>query len=172
MSDQKTVKLIAGRLGSRRFDIVIILIGDNDVVENKGDSGLLAARIWAIASWWRVRAQANAVYVCGVVPRFPRSDGRLGRYPFVADYNRWALELNSELKKGAGAKGSFFWRHNFLVCSDNAADLESKCKKYIAGDGVHLNDKGHFLLYKSLQRLLAGHSRRQKTAVEVGFSYV
>ena len=161
--NNNTVELIARRLGRRRFDVVVIAMGDNDVVSHGNDIGLLAARIEAVAGLFRARAGAEAVYVGSVFPRFPRTDGRVCRYPYDPSYNRLAQLLNVELERSLSGQ-CVFWKHVFARFPDDSVQIQGSRNKFgracVERDGVHLNGAGNFKFYKSLQALLIGHFRR------------
>ena len=151
-----TVQYIARRLTMKKFDVVVMMLGDNDVQSCKDDLHGLASRILAVAALFKSRARADAIYITAMFPRYPRADGTSGRYPVEPKYNAWAQSVNQDLKsESAQIPGVAFWQNGFSDPSEYG-----KRNGYIGSDGVHLTEAGQCRLYKSVRRLLTGHLGR------------
>ena len=106
--DNNTVNCIATRLSVRHYDIVVIMLEYNDDVVSQGDNiELIVGRLGSVAALFRTCAGAETVYVGDMFPRFPRTDGRIGRYSYKMSYNHLAQLLNIELEKSLSGQCLF-----------------------------------------------------------------
>ena len=150
-------------LPAARPEVVIMLIGDNDIASDAQveDADELASQLVAMASLLRAKSRAQAVYICQLMPRFPSGFSN-PRHPFNPQYNEIARTVNEAVERQVRTvPGLRFWAHRFVASpSANARRANALQRRFVAKDGVHLNKKGLVVLYKSLRDLLTGHRRR------------
>ena len=139
-------------------DIIVLLIGDNDLADGTPEE--ISAHIVSTASLLSRRYKA-VVCVGQLFPRFPPHTPNR-RWPFQAGYNQAAHAINRILAcEIATVDGLRFWHHEFVAFPAVSENKRKRCEAYYLQDGVHLNDSGNFLLYRSIQKLLLHARPRQ-----------
>jgi lysophospholipase L1-like esterase len=99
------IRLDLSKVSDYQPDIVVLIIGDNDVKAGSSAEEI-AYKIISLVSVLHARYQVTSVIVCGLLPRFPR-------YHRWWDYNVCASTVNDilshELQRFTYSK---FWSHN------------------------------------------------------------
>lgn len=140
------------RLRKIEPQVIVLCFGDNDIRRGK-DEEELACLVVAMASLFQNRFGARYVYIAQLMPRF---FGTCNHHWFESTYNTKANRINELLQgKEAALPGIFFWTHKFVRFPSEDLIRAEKISRFMSSaDGVHLNQKGLFKLYKSLASLL------------------
>ena len=149
-----------------RPDILILLLGDNDIGCDKSAEEI-ANRLIALASQLYMGGHVSRIALCQMMPRSraPRAaqrrmggaTGTRNADRYLLSYGQQAREANRLLKEAASSSRFLtFWDHNkkFRFIEDGQSQ-EGK----FAADGIHLAPRAQYQLYKSLRGALLCASR-------------
>ena len=143
----------AGQLATFRPDIVVLMVGCNDITADT-DPEELALCILTMASQMQRNCQCRALVVCQLFPRFWAPHHKY----FCAGYNGKAELVTAILQRETSQmQGVHFWQHSFLTFPDASDQGIVKMKEFFLPDGVHLAPKGNYRLYRSLRQLMLQH---------------
>ena len=135
-------------------EVMVMMVGGNDISFDR-DADEIAAAIETFATVCVNRLAIRRVIVCQVMPRFsapyrllkqvPRSKRREWERRYLSMYRTKAREINRLLGIALFTSRSIrFWDHNGKFKADS-------CDHKYDADGIHLNEKGQWHLYKSLR---------------------
>ena len=144
-----------------RPDILILLLGDNDIrCDTSAEE--IANHLIALASQLYMGGHVSRIVLCQMMPRSRRApraaQHRMGGVTrknadrYLLSYGQQAQEANRLLKEAASSSRFLtFWDHNkkFRFIEDGQSQ-EGK----FAADGIHLAPRGQYQLYKSLRGAL------------------
>ena len=134
--------------GSGQADWAIMILGDNDIGSYDGPRRVAEEILRAsekVKSW----TGAAKVVIFAMFPRFWKP----GHDYFLPDYNEQATAVNNCLRELVdNDRGLFVWSPDKLAVNNRKADRYFDCEG--RNGGVHLNDPGNFLLYRSIKRAL------------------
>ena len=132
-------------------------MGGNDVTE-ESSADEIAFKIITLGTPLVNRCKVGRVVVCALTPRFPMSEFRFKKYgkkeekvrdkQYKSMYKK-AQEFNTILQRELTKYESLsFWDHNgrFSFSMD-----PKNCRDKLGSDGIHMNNKGQYHLYKSLR---------------------
>ena len=138
---------------TERPDVLLIMIGGNDI-DFDTEAGEIASAIEVFASRCVWSFGIRQVIVCKVMPRFkaprrllravPRFERRQWETDYFAMYKSKAREINRLLACSLRSRNVRFWDHSGKFKANT-------CRHKYESDGIHLNDRGHWHLYKSLR---------------------
>lgn len=136
------------RIISNRPHTVVLLIGCNDF-GLPGSDGRVIARDLLAASIRLHNSAGIRVMICRAMPRYrmPKIVGRLHQIAedsYLDKYERDFFDFNVYLGTYAWQYGIGYWDYNGKF---SKAGVWSK----FATDGIHLNDDGQYMLYRSLR---------------------
>ena len=134
------------RLG--QADWAIMVLGDNDIGRYDVPQ-TVAEEIINASEEVKVWTGATKVIICTMFPRFWKP---IHDY-FVPEYNQRAAAVNCCLLELVdNEKGFYVWSTDRLAVNNPKADKYFDCDG--KNGGVHLNDPGNFLFYKSIKRAI------------------
>ena len=145
---------------SRKTDCVILMAGGNDVTE-ESSAEEVAMKIITFCTMLINSCQVRHVVICALTPRFHKSFFRFCKHradikekardqKYKLMYCKKAQEINQILKREvARYKNIVFWDHNGRF--DFTGDRKMSCRDKFGSDGIHLNNKGQYHMYKSLR---------------------
>lgn len=142
----KRMQTVLKKVRQFRPDCVVILLGDNDVRPAKFDTSPeeIAAGLISLVSLLQRRYSVGSIVLCQLLPRF-------SKHRHWKMYNHKAKLVNDIIKRDLSYSYASFWTHNGKF----RFPIEGKgSKDKFLEDGVHLNDKGQYYLYKSLRGAL------------------
>ena len=135
------------RICAARPHTVVLVIGGNDLGLPGGDVRLIARDLLAVCV--RLQNAGIRVVTCRAMPRYcmPKIVGRIhgiGEGDYLKKYWRDLSEFNVYLGTYAWQLGIGYWNFNRQFSKEG---VRSK----FDGDGIHLNDRGQYDLYRSLR---------------------
>ena len=136
MCDGSLEKMVDGAV----YDMIVIQFGGNDYKKFKYRPAKLAKKIIKLAKSLKRICKAQTVVICKILPRFEGNRSFSFSYLQAIEYRSWARTVNKNLKNFA-SDNMIFWNHQ--------RNFGSKKASCFRNDGVHLNQYGQFLLYKS-----------------------
>ncbi|KAL3852046.1 hypothetical protein ACJMK2_015735 [Sinanodonta woodiana] len=157
----KLLRQDMGEVRLRRPDIVVLIIGDNDV---KADTSpeVIAHKIVALGTLLHRKYRVKHVVLCQLMPRFTATLRQVGvskihnRNSVAAGKNykdmycQLAKEVNDIVRSEVLAYPYLtFWEHKRKFAFDRP-----QVREKFRSDGIHLSPKGQWHLYKSLRGAL------------------
>ena len=153
----KIMKYDMHMIKTMRPDCLVLLAGGNDITEET-DVEEVASKIVSFCSILLNTCGVKHVVICALVPRFPATNISFRRHGFSCFDKRLkdklyknmyvfkAQKVNETIEEQVSNNPKIsFWDHNrrFTFNGEKSRD------KFIS-DGVHLNSKGQYHLYKSI----------------------
>lgn len=154
----------------QRTDCIVLMIGGNDVLEDI-TAEEVAFKLLTFGTVLTKKYGIRRVVICALLPRFPKAKSKFKHTSFakrraeIAEdqsyksmYAVKAHEINSILKNEALSYNKIsFWDHNERFYFQGIE--KQSCIDKFNADGVHLNNKGQYHLYRSLRGAVINASK-------------
>ena len=135
-------RLILSKVINKKYDIIIIVGGGNDLDIKEGHPINTAEKMLEMANEFVTKPfpLVKFVTICQIIQR--QKTRRLALSEFQENVKIYNSNMLASCKQNSSL---IFWSHPRINNSRTALEA----------DGVHLNNKGNFLLYHSLKKSLA-----------------
>ena len=148
-STQRLWDLTQKQYESLRADVIVMLIGDNDVYDHTNPNGL-AVTLYDRALETQKKTGARAVIMAPIFPRFSC------KYGTVEIYNQRATQVNALLhakcealrERGEDVVGMLNQPFKFIPMDDPNVD---HMRRFFHSDGVHLSPDGNKMLRRAIR---------------------
>jgi lysophospholipase L1-like esterase len=130
-------------------DIIIIHAGGNDLANGESPEYVALELVNLAAHILHKFPNTKHVIFSGVPQRHPRSDGQISKYPLPEEFNVEIPVVHKTISNFIQKwENIHLWQHKFFTGHSK-----------LLSDGVHFNQRGQYLFYKSLRDCLAKAAR-------------